>query len=487
MNLSFMIWLPIGAAMVLFALPWTGWRMPRQLALLVMMTQLVFSICILAGAPAYGLAMGMEQHVAWCPGLGISYHLGVDRLSAILLVLTSLVGLAAVSVSAVKENARYFYGMGLLMAGGMSGAFMSLDLFFMYVFHELALIPTFILIAIWGAERRRAAAMKITLYLGLASLVLLLGFLGLHGAGGGQGTFDLIELRQRLGGGEGLSVQTQTVLFGILLLGFGGLVAVVPFHTWAPAGYGEAPPMAAMLHSGVIKKFGLYGLFRVAIPLLPDGFQQWREILVILAGMNLVYAGYVAMQQKDLRYMLAYASVSHMGYALLALAAGGAIATQGFILFLFAHGVGAALGFGVAGFLRQRTGTAVMGDLGGFARQLPAASTLLTIAALAGFGLPGFAGFPAELMIFIGGFEFSRVVTVLAVWTTVISAVYYLRAVRQIAFGPLPGKWNALTDLSLEPKMALVLLVAALLLAGICPHLLLGDLGGSVSIQMAAR
>lgn len=487
MLLSLIIWLPIAAALFLLLAPADNGRLARNLALLPMLLVLALSVYVFAAAPPLKGGWGSEIQCPWVPSLGISYHLGVDRLNALLVLLTALVGTAAILVSNVSENARYYYGLGLLTIGGMAGAFASLDLFFMYVFHEFALIPTFLLVGIWGGERRKAAAIKMTLYLALASLVLLLGLLGIYVASGSGGapTFDLVELQQRVSIGGLASPASQARIFGLLFLGFGTLVAVVPFHTWAPMGYGEAPPLASMLHAGVIKKFGLYGLFRVAIPLLPEGFHWWREVIVALAVGNLIYCGYVAMQQKDLRYLLAYASVSHMGYAFLALAAGTAIANQGFVLFLFAHGLSAALGFAVAAQLREQTDSSRIAELGGLAARMPFLATVFTMAALAGFGLPGFANFPAELMIFLGSFDSYKVATGLAVWTTVISAVYLLRAVRTVFLGPVEEKWSRVNDAGWRVRAALALLLIALFVGGFCPRAIVGSASGSVSIHFA--
>jgi NADH-quinone oxidoreductase subunit M len=387
--------------------------------------------------------------------------------------------MAAIGFSNVQKHTRQFHALGLIMIGGLNGAFASLDLFFLYTFHEFALIPTFILIGLWGAERRRQAAMKITLYLAFGSLVLLLGLLGLYyfaGAGSSSFTFDLVALKKQLGA-KPIDANTQIWLFGILFFGFGILVSIFPFHTWAPMGYGEAPPLASMLHAGVIKKFGIYGIFAVAIPLLPEGFDAWKPYIVWLAVGNLVYCGYVALQQKDLRYMLAYASVSHMGYAFLALASGTPVAHQGLMLFLFAHGITAALGFGIAGHCREQTGTSNLTAMGGLAKKMPFAATVFTMTALASCGLPGFANFPAELMIFIGSFHQFAWETTFAIWTVVITAVYQLRAVRNIFLGQLVTHegMGPPRDMDILRKIVLSILLLTLLMTGFWPRLIQGN------------
>lgn len=476
--LSFIIWLPILAAFFLFVAPVRSHRLSKWIALLPCFIILVTAIRILYLTSEFNQNFTFEFQRPWISNFGISYHLGVNRISAILILLTALVGLVSIGVSKVTENAQYFYALALIMIGGLIGAFTSLNLFFLYIFHEFALIPTFILIGIWGAELRRKAAIKITLYLALGSLILLVGLIGIYDAAGIH-TFDLPLLKQHLTLSP-IDQTSQIWLFGILFLGFGVLIAIVPFHTWAPIGYSEAPTLAAMFHAGVIKKFGLYGLLTIAIPLLPLGFNYWKPWMISLAVGNLIYCGYVAMQQKDLRYMLAYSSISHMGYALLALAAATPLAIHGFILFLFAHGLSAALGFGTAGYCRDQTGSTIIRDLGGLAHKMPTAATFFVIATLASCGLPGFANFPAELMIFLGSFNYYPWATVAALWTVVISAVYMFRAINSVFLGPMSERWVLTQDINFSHKLILALLVVALLAVGFWPKLVLGYLSVKV-------
>lgn len=474
--LSFIIWIPIATALFLFLVPIKEPKLNRWIALFSIFLVLVISIHIFRHAPALNSDYGFAVQHSWVPSLGISYHLGVDRLNSMLILLTALVGIAAIGLSHVTRNSRYFYALGLIMTGGLIGAFASLDLFFLYIFHEFALIPTFILIGFWGSDRRRQAAMKITLYLAFGSLILLIGLLGLYyfGAGEKNFSFDLLALKKQLAITP-IPHDKQIWIFGILLLGFGTLISMVPFHTWAPIGYGEAPPMASMLHAGVIKKFGLYGLFAVAIPLLPEGYQYWKSAMVYLAIGNLIYGGYIAMQQKDLRYMLAYASISHMGYAFLALASGTPLAIQGFFLFLFAHGITAAIGFGIAGYCREQMGTTHFDEMGGLASKMPFAATAFTMAAFASCGLPGFANFPAELMIFFGSFATFRMATILAIWTVVITAIYQLRAVRTVFFGTMINQVSPIQDVGYSYRVIIGLLLLALLMGGFWPRFIVGQ------------
>jgi NADH-quinone oxidoreductase subunit M len=487
--LSLIIWTPIIAAILLLVAPIREKQIVRWFSLAVSLATLTLSCIAFSQIPTGGY----EVRSVWFPEMGIYYHLALNRLSGLLVLLTTLVGTAALGISTPpKDGARLFYSLGLMMIGGMAGAFLSQDLLFLYVFHELALIPTFLLVGIWGGSQRRHAAMKITIYLGLGSLILLVPILGIYTLAD-LNTFDLIDLREGLAQNP-IPLEWQRILFGLFLLGFGVLASIVPFHTWAPIGYAEAPPLASMLHAGVIKKFGLYGIFAVAVPLLPDGFRYWREPMLWLAVVNLVYCGYIAQRQRDLRYMIAYASVSHMGYPLLALAVAGfhsvpnLIAINGFMLFLFAHGVAAALAFASVGICRERAGTSEMHEMGGLAARMPFMAVVFSIAAFAASGLPGFANFPAELMIFFGSIDQAFWFTVAAMWTVVITATYYLRAIRSTFLGPLREPMSRLSDPGPATRFFLILLIAGLLWAGIFPQSAVGPFdSNTASVATTSR
>ena len=470
--LTTLIFLPIAAAFFLMLAPVRTARLARALAVATMGIELLLSFLCLHGALAAGGGLAFEVQRPWLPDLGIGWHLGVGRLGGLLVFLTALVGFAAVLVARPTERARFHHALGLVIVGGMAGAFVAQDLFFLYVFHEFALIPTFVLIWIWGGERRREAATKITLYLLAGSLVLLVGLLALVLASG-AGTFDLPALRVHLAG-HPMDAGLQAWVFLLLFVGFGTLVSVVPLHTWAPLGYAEAPPLASMLHAGVVKKFGLYGLAVVAFPLLPEGVAFWRPCVAWLAAIQVLYAGYIALRQDDLRRMLAWASVSHMGFGFLALASGTPVAMEGFTLFLLAHGLAAAAGFALAGSCREAIGTSSLSAMGGLAQRMPFVATAFTMAALAGFGVPGFANFPAELMIFAGSLRAWPWPTVLAIWGTVISAVYFLRAVRRGFLGPLAPSMERAVDLDRARRVAVGLLLAVSLAVGFFPRVFLG-------------
>src|SRR6266446_2068198 len=348
-----------------------------------------------------------QQQITWVKALGISYHVGVDGLNVGLVLMGAIVAFAAACCSwEIKEREKEFYILLLVMAGGILGAFASLDLFFFYFFHELALVPTFIMIGVWGrGEQKNYATFQITLYLSIGALIALLGLIALY-VQSGANTFDIPKLTEYLRSPEHrLSLKTQNFIFPLLLFGFGILVSLWPFHSWAPLGYSSAPSPTAMLHAGVLKKFGLYGLIRIALPLMPQAAQSWMHIVAWLCLGNILYVGWVAMRQRDLNLLIGNSSVAHMGMIFLGIASLNLIGVTGAVVIMIAHGFLAALTFGLSGYIYNQTGTLEMGKLGGLAGKLRFIGVALTMAALAGCGLPGFANFVGEVTVFFGAWQ----------------------------------------------------------------------------------
>jgi NADH-quinone oxidoreductase subunit M len=405
---------------------------------------------------------------------------GLDGLSLTLVLLTAIVTLASVWFTGnIDNNENAFYACLLLISGGALGAFSSLDLFFFYAFHELGLIPTFLLIGIWGSGNRVAAAWKITIYLALGSFILLIGLILLYQSlPTASRSFDIRAL-QVAAAAHQIPPEAQRNIYLLLLIGFGILVSLFPFHTWAPEAYASAPAPAAMLHAGVLKKFGLYGLLRLALPLLPAGSRYWTNLLLVLLLANIIYIGLVTIAQKRLDWMLGYSSVMHMGYIFLGIASANILGTTGAAALMFAHGLSIALLFAIAGEIRKRTGTLAFDDLGGLAKVMPFAGLAFGFAAFATIGLPGFANFAGEIMIFFGAFQngwemqrfhIFQVATVLALWGVVVSAVYMLRAYRQTFMGTMAERWSNLLDLRAGLRVPVALLVAVLLWYGFFPQ-----------------
>ena len=471
-----MLLVPV-AACLLIAAGAAAWRVSLGAACL----NLVLA-AVLAGA--FSLGHEGYQFVTNVPWFELSnffkvrFHLGVDGLSLALVLLTTLVTLAAVGASKnqSKREAEFHINLQLIALGAL-GAFLSLDLFFLYVFHEIALIPTFLLIGIWGGQNRKYAASQMAIYLTAGSLVLMVGIFALYFALPPEGrSLDIEQIRQWVVANP-LSREDQQWVAGFMLLGLGVLVSLFPFHSWAPQGYASAPSAAAMLHAGVLKKFGLYALLRIGQPIVPQGMEMWSHWLQYLLLGNILYIGWVTLAQKELNLMLGYSSVMHMGYLFLGLMAATTISTNGVVLLMVGHGLSAALLFALAGEIGRRCGTTRLDELGGLARQAPKLAFVFCIGAFASIGLPGLANFAGEIMIFFGSWKGYPWITLLALWGMVISSVYMLRAVRRIFFGDLTLSTQKLADAAcLGPH---IMLCAALVLVGCYPTLILQWLGRS--------
>src|SRR5258707_15278600 len=476
------------------------------MVLFIIFCPIVAAILIMAGAPARKTALAASilafaaalfllvsfdrvQHnfqqvtsFVISPEWHLSFTTGVDGLSLVMVLLATIVTLAAVwFTGTIERHENAFYACLLFISGGAIGAFASIDLFFFYAFHELALIPTFLLIGIWGNGNRVAAAWKITIYLAIGSFILLLGLILLYQSFPlASRSFDIRVLQTAAGMGQ-ISPDAQRHVYLLLLIGFGILISLFPFHTWAPEAYAAAPAPAAMLHAGVLKKFGLYGLLRLAIPMLPEGARHWATLLIVLLLGNIIYIGLVTIAQKRLDWMLGYSSVMHMGYIFLGVASATILSTTGAVVLMFAHGLSIALLFALAGELRKRTGTLVFDELGGLGKVMPFASLAFGFGVFAAIGLPGLANFAGEIMIFFGafknGWEMDRfhifqIATLLALWGVVISTVYMLRAYRKTFMGALNDRWKEIVDLRFSLRLPIVVLIGALLCYGFFPQFL---------------
>lgn len=472
--LTFILGTPLIAALLLAFVPRNYRVVHRAIAVFATLISAALAVVMFCKFQAGQSGWQFEQQAAWVSALGISYHVGVDGINVGLILMSAVVAFAAACVSReIKTRDKEFYILLLVMAGGVLGAFASVDLFWFYFFHELALVPTFLMIGIWGrGEDRAYATFQITLYLSLGALISLIGLVVLY-LQSGANSFDMAALTAHLRDNP-LNVPTQNIIFPLLMFGFGILVSLWPFHTWAPLGYASAPTATAMLHAGALKKFGLYGLLRVAVPLLPDAAQTWMTVLAWLCLGNLLYCGWVAMRQQNFNWLVGYSSVAHMGFVFLGIASLTLAGVTGAVLVMIAHGFLAALAFGLNGYVLSQTGTLDMRQLGGLLRKMPFVGTAMMMAAFAGCGLPGFANFAGEVTVFFGAWASFKVVTVLACWgALVVGAVYMLRAVRAILHGPTPNLWSNVRD-ARGPwvRTPFVLLLGALLLFGCFPRLL---------------
>ncbi|MCW5553525.1 MAG: NADH-quinone oxidoreductase subunit M [Verrucomicrobiae bacterium] len=484
-TLTLIFLLPLLAAITLAFVPRNFAVIMRAMAVGVTFVTMLLAVLMFwqfngATADEYGY-----RFVSTIPGLGaeslgIACKLGVDGLNVGLVLMGAIVAFAAACCSfEIKSREKEFYILLLTMTGGILGAFMSLDLFFFYFFHELALVPTFIMIGVWGrGERKNYATFQITLYLSIGALLALIGLIALYlQVPADVRTFDIPTLTRYFADNP-MAASAQNFIFPLLLFGFGILVSLWPFHSWAALGYGSAPSATAMLHAGVLKKFGLYGLIRVALPFMPEAAQSWMQILAWLCLGNILYVGWVAIRQKDLNLLIGNSSVAHMGFVFLGIASLNLIGVTGAVVIMVAHGFLAALSFGLSGYIYNQTGTLEMSALGGLAKKLRFIGVALTMAALAGCGLPGFLNFVGEVTVFFGAWQVPalRVVTVLAVWgALIIGAVYMLRAVRWVLHGPAQENATYATnaaDANAWRKVPHLVLLASLLVFGFFPRLL---------------
>ncbi len=384
--------------------------------------------------------MLFTKDLLWFEQFNIHYAIGVDGISVALLLLTSIVVLAGVFISwKMKDLPKEFFISLIVLSIGVYGFFISLDLFTMFLFFEVAVIPMYLLIGIWGSGPKEYSAMKLTLMLMGASAVLLVAILGIYfnsNADGGALTFNILEIAK-----VNIPIEAQKIFFPLTFIGFAVIGALFPFHTWSPDGHASAPTAVSMLHAGVLMKLGGYGVFRVAMYLLPEGAMHWSWFFIILAATGVIYGAFAALKQTDLKYINAYSSVSHLGLVLFALLMLNKTAWNGAILQSLSHGFMTALFFALIGMIYERTHTRDITKLGGLLKVIPFISVIYVIAGLASLGLPGFSGFVAEMNIFVGAFEhddmFYRIATVISVSAIVVTAVYVLRVVGIMLMGPV--------------------------------------------------
>lgn len=490
--LNLIVLIPIAAA-VLILLGAPG----RRTALGAAAIQAIVALICLLTYDKAGEPFQFRQWSVLSAEWDLKYFVAADGLSLVMLLLTGLVTLAAVWVTpVVHKRPNLFFACVLFISGGAAGAFASQDLFFFYAFHELALIPTFLLIGIWGSGERHAVAWKITIYLALGSFILLIGLIDLYLAiPEAVRTFDMVKL-QDLARTHVIPAAAQVRPYLLLLLGFGILISLFPFHSWAPSAYASAPTPAAMLHAGVLKKFGLYGLIRIAIPLLPEGAQHWANLLLVLLVGNIIYIGLVTIAQRRLDLMLGYSSVMHMGYIFLGIGALNVIGVSGAAMLMFAHGLSIAALFALAGKLRDRSDSMRFADFGGLGKTTPFLGAAFGCAAFASIGLPGFSNFASEIMVFFGAFKPTvsetltggfRLATGFALWGVVISAVYMLRAYKRIFMGEPNTRTLAWPDVTGSARWPIILLIAVLMITGFAPRTLLNFVKPSIEALVPAK
>jgi NADH-quinone oxidoreductase subunit M len=409
-----------------------------------------------------------ESRQSWFAALNIEYHIGVDGISVSMILLTALVMIGAVLVSwNITTQFKEFFVLLLVLSAGAYGFFVSLDLFTLFFFLEVSVIPKFLLIGIWGSGKKDYAALKLALMLMAGSALTFVGVLGVYYS---AHSFDLVRMFNE----SAIPVQTQRSFFPFLFIGFGIFSALFPFHTWVPDGHSSAPTAASMFLAGISMKLGGYGCLRIAIALMPQAAMEYSPIIITLATIGIVYGAFATMMQKDLKYINAYSSVSHCGFILLGAGMLTPTALKGAYLQMISHGLMTALFFAAIGTIYDRTHTRLVEKLGGLQKIMPFVATIFVIAGLCSLGLPGLSGFVAEMTVFMGSWQRPgggyRLATILSCASIVVTAVYILRATGKAIMGPVTDpQYNSLSDATWNERLAGALLVAAILAIGVAP------------------
>jgi NADH-quinone oxidoreductase subunit M len=471
----------------------------RSLAALAAIVTLALSVYVYAAFDPGMPGFQFRERYPLVPPLGISVELGVDGISVLMLLLTAIIIFGGVFASwTVRVRDQEFYALLLTLVTGVFGVFVSLDLFVFFLFYELAVLPMYLLIGIWGSSgevrprgpfarafretgvgTKEYAAMKLTLYLLLGSAFILVGIFVLYFAAGSQ-SFSMVKLAE-----ASFPEVTQHWVFLALYVGFGVLAAIWPLHTWSPDGHASAPTAVSMLHAGVLMKLGAYGVVRVAMGLLPEAAQYWAPLMGTIAVINVVYGAASAMGQTDLKYVIAYSSVSHMGLVMLGAATLTETGLNGSVFQMFAHGIMTGLFFALVGLIYEKSHTREIGKMGGFGRRMPGIAAAFTLGSLSSLGLPGLSGFVAEILTFLGAWQGpSRWWLLPAVAGTFLTAIYVLRAAKRIFWGPLApgehGEFVSLPDAEGPEWVAVVLLAGLIVLFGLVPSLALSRIDPSV-------
>lgn len=471
MNLTLLIVIPLLTAIgILFC---KGLKQVRNLSLAGAAVQFGLSLYLLFEywqlQPGSSSPMMFEYSYTWFRPMGINYHVGVDGISIAMILLTAFVVLAGVLVSWTQEmmNREYFFLL-LLLSVGAYGFFISLDLFTLFFFLEVAVIPKFLLIGIWGSGKKEYSAMKLALMLMAGSALVFVGLAGIYF---NTGSFDIMEIVKMP-----MPLAVQKFFFPFAFIGFGIFTAIFPFHTWVPDGHASAPTAASMFLAGISMKLGGYGCLRVATFLMPDAAHAYSWIIIVLATIAIIYGAFATMMQKDLKYINAYSSVSHCGFVLLGIGMLTKTAINGAVLQMVSHGLMTALFFAAIGMIYSRTHTRMVAQLGGLLKVTPFISTVFVIAGLCSLGLPGFSGFVAEMTIFMGSWQnadgWYRLATILACASIVVTAVYILRATGKTVMGPMSNAYATIGDATWNEKLAAGLLIAGIVIIGVAPFLI---------------
>ena len=483
MNLLLLLIVPLIAAIGIMLSPRV--TALRQISLAASLVQLVLVgwllFQMLNSREVNAQPLYFEQVYQWFPSWNIQFHIGVDGIAISMMILTALVVLAGVLVSWQESILpKEFFFLLMLLSLGAYGFFMARDIFTLFFFLELAVIPKFLLIGIWGSGQKEYSAMKLALMLMAGSALVFVGLTGIYLE---AHSFDLSVLAA-----THFPVAFQYLFYPLLFIGFGIFAALFPFHTWVPDGHASAPTAASMFLAGISMKLGGYGCLRVASFLMPDAAIHYAPVIIVLSTCAILYGAFVTLLQSDLKYMNAYSSVSHCGFVMLGIGVFNTTSVYGAILQMISHGLMTALFFAAIGMIYFRTHTRKVDELGGLLAKLPFISTVFVIAGLCSLGLPGLSGFVAEMTVFVGSWEnkslWVRLATVLSCASIVVTAVYILRASGKVIMGPIRETFVTLSDAVWYEKMAAIFLLAGIFVMGIAPFLLQYVIGNEAAASV---
>jgi NADH-quinone oxidoreductase subunit M len=470
--------LPLAAALVLLFLPAGKRNLIRGIALGTSIVTLILSVIIFFAYDTTAAGYQFEINGSWLPALGIGFHMGVDGIGAAMVLMAGLVVFSGVMISwRVEDRPREFFAFLLFLASSVFGVFSSRDLFVLFIFFELAVFPQYLMIVMWGYPKTKEyGGMKLTLYLFFGSMVALVGVLAMY-FGSGLHTFDMVALEK-----AGFSMEFQQLWFPFVFIGFGVLGGIFPFHSWAPDGHVAAPTAVSMLLAGVEMKVGVFAALRAGVMLMPDGMRAWAPLILVLATINVVYGAFIALIQKDFKYVIGFSSVSHMGLVFIGFATLTPEGLTGAGLQMFSHGIMTALFFAVVGMVYDRAHTRNLDELGGLFKYMPIAMLGFMVGGLVSMGMPGFSGFIAEIPIYMGAWKTAPVVAIVSAVSILITAAYILLVVRKVFFGETPEPIKAgLTDISIMDKIVVVMLSLIMIIIGLFPSVITPVIESSVN------
>ncbi len=503
--LTWMTFLPLAGGLILLFLP-RG--MAKYISVVFTGIPLALAVYLFTAFDRTTAQMQFVTRVPWLESMNIQYYMGTDGISVTMILLTALLSFLCVFASwNISKAVKGYYFLFLLLETGMLGVFVALDLFLFYVFWEVMLVPMYFLIGIWGGPRKEYAAIKFFLYTLIGSVFMLLGILALYFYGGEPRSFDMLELARRhlLFSGDTLRILGMPfakVVFLAFFFGFAIKIPMFPFHTWLPDAHVEAPTAISVILAGVLLKMGTYGIFRICYPVFPNAAVWFAPMLAVFAVINILYGALCAMHQTDIKKLVAYSSVSHMGYCLLGLAAFTYLGFNGSMFQMFNHGTSTAMLFLLVGVIYDRAHTRGVNDFGGLAQNMPTFATVAAIAFFASMGLPGLSGFISEALVLLGSFNADatavhqagaagalitgvnlfKICTVLAALGVILTAAYLLWTIQRIFLGPLVERWKALPDMNLRETLTLAPLVILVVVLGVYPAPILGMMGKSLEL-----